>query len=92
MVNTAGQAIFGIDATINFDPTKLEVVSVAPVSGNGFNSYPSTKFNNSKGEVAISGNIGTGNAAHHQLFLNAATMHSKSLLHHTATDLCLHTR
>ena len=88
VVNTAGQAIFGIDAIINFDPAKLEVVSVAPVSGNGFTSYPSTKFNNSKGEVSISGNIGTGSATPiTSASLNVATITFKVLTSITTTDL-----
>ncbi len=60
LINTSGQEIFGVDAVIIYNPAMLQVVSVVPVSGNGFTSYPSTRFNNNKGEILLSANIGTG--------------------------------
>lgn len=88
VVDTTNQTIFGVDAVINFDPTKLEVVSVSPIAGNGFTSYPSTRFNNSKGEITLSANIGTGSAPPLSgSSLHVATITFKVLTTITSTDL-----
>ncbi len=60
MVDTGGKNIFGVDATVRYDQSKLEVKSLDPVTNNGFHSHPRTRFQNNIGEINVSSNIGTG--------------------------------
>lgn len=60
MANTETQEVSGFDAQLAFDKTKLQILQIDPVSGNGFTSYPVNTFDNTAGTAKVSANIGSG--------------------------------
>lgn len=58
-LDTQGQDVSGVDAKVTFDPSVIQVQSIQETTGNGFNSYPASTFDNTAGTMNISANIGT---------------------------------
>lgn len=60
LVNTGNQAVYGVDAKITFDRTKVRVDQVTPAGQTGFTSFPVATYSNTAGTITVSGNIGSG--------------------------------
>lgn len=63
VANTGGQQVSGVDAIINYDPSKLQINSVAKPNGSPFSSYPALTINSTSGQIRVSANIGTSTSA-----------------------------
>lgn len=63
LTDTGGQLIYGVDAKLTFDKTKLQVVSLTQGTEVDFKSFPKIQFDNTAGTITVSANIGTGTDA-----------------------------